>query len=87
MAKFIFKTTNAGLDTGEAENVFLGGGNGNWAATVEISVEIDLPRFQAISLLGAVPSLSLSYYRDTCSSLLVTAFNTIVMEGAQISIF
>lgn len=76
MAKVIFKTTNADLDTGEAENVFFGGGNGNWAATVEISVE-----------MGAVPSLSLSYYRDTCSSLLVTAFNTIVMEGAQISIF
>lgn len=83
MAKVIFKTKNAGLDMKEAENVFLGGGNGNWATTVEL----DLPCDQAISLLGIVPSLSLSYYRDTCSSLLVTAFNTIVMEGAQISIF
>lgn len=62
MAKVIFKTTNAGSDMGETESAFLGGRNGNWAATVEISVEIDLPHDQAILLLGIVPDLSTSHY-------------------------
>lgn len=43
-------------------------------------LEIDLPQDPTIALLGIILKGSVSYYRDTCSSIFVTAVFTIARK-------